>query len=79
MVTLSHTKVLVLREHDIKKTTLKRIKYKDITIFDIGLTDLYKHKYIERQIEICKEKGYPVVITINNVTRLLIFNRTLKC
>lgn len=77
MTTLDHLKKLVLREHDIKKTTLKKIKYKMMTIWDVDLVDIYKEKYTEARMQEAREKGYPILLELHGVTRLLIFNRPL--
>jgi 4-hydroxy-3-methylbut-2-enyl diphosphate reductase IspH len=77
MTELDYKKVLILREHDIKKTTLKRIKHKDITVFDITIKDLFKDVHRDMQIEFCKKKGYPILLQIGNIKRLLIFNKPL--
>jgi len=77
MTVLEHQKKLILREHDVKNITLKKIKYKMMTIWDITLSDLYKDKYRDAQIQECYEKGYPVLLNIHGITRLLIFNKVL--
>jgi hypothetical protein len=46
-----------------------------MSIWDIGLSDLYKFYYTDKQLKHCTEKGYPVLLNINGKTRLLIFDR----
>lgn len=77
MTTLDHLKKLILREHDVKKTTLKKIKYRMMTVWDVTLVDIYKENYTEARIKEACEKGYPILLEMHGVTRLLIFNRPL--
>ena len=75
---LDYHKKLILRDHDVKKTTLKKIEYKIMTIWDIELDkDIYKDNYTKDRIKECYDKGYPILLNIHGVTRLLIFNRPL--
>lgn len=75
MKLLDYEKKLVLREHDVKKIVLRYIRYGTMSIWDIGLSDLYKFYYTDKQLKHCTEKGYPVLLNINGKTRLLIFDR----
>lgn len=78
MTALDHLKKLILREHDVKKTTLKKIKHKMMTIWDIELDeDIYKEKYTEARIKYALEKGYPILLELHGITRLLTFNKPL--
>jgi len=78
MIELDHKKFLVLREHDMKKTSLKKLKYKMLNFYDINLKyDFYSDYYVKRELEICEKKGYPVLLQLDGKTRLLIFNRVI--
>lgn len=76
MTELNHKKVLILREHDVKKTSLKKLKYKMLDFYDISLkSDFYKDSWVEKLIKDCEQNGYPVLLQLEGKIRLLIFNR----
>lgn len=78
MTILNHKKVLILREQDVKKTSLKKLKYKMLGFYDISLKeDFYRDSYVSSEIELCKKKGYPVLLQLEGKIRLLIFNRVI--
>jgi len=68
-------KKVIFREHDLKKTTLRKIRHGYISIYDIDIGDLYKYYYITDRLELAQEYGYPVLIDLDSKKRLLIFNR----
>lgn len=75
MTSVHHNKRIIFREHDIKKTTLKKVKHKMLSFYDISEQDLYKHPSATERIEFCKEYGYPILIQVEDKIRLLIFDR----
>jgi len=76
MTELNHKKVLILREHDVKKTSLKKLKYKMLDFYDLDLkSDFYKDVWAGTVIKECEKKGYPVLLQLEGKIRLLIFNR----
>lgn len=78
MTELNHKKVLILREQDIKKTSLRKLRYKILDFYDISLKeDFYRDTWAEKLIKECGEKGYPVLLQLDGKIRLLIFNREL--
>ncbi len=78
MTELNHKKVLILREHNVKKTSLKKLKYKMLNFYDLDIkSDFYRDSYVSSEIELCKKKGYPVLLQLEGKIRLLIFNRVI--
>jgi hypothetical protein len=77
-------KVLTLYKHHLKGSVITRLKKNYLTVYDIEigdydndqLKDFNNNDYIIAVLHEALRLGYPVLLHVDNITRLLIFNRS---
>lgn len=68
------TNRFVLRKHHVKNSALKRLAKGCMSVYDIEKSDIHK-QFLNAYNSRGKKFSFPVILIIDNVTRLLIFNR----
>jgi hypothetical protein len=66
---------VLLKTHHIRSSVITRLRKGKISVYDISDKDVYNHNvYFLQKAE---EENIPVLLQVNNITRLLVFNRKL--
>jgi hypothetical protein len=68
------TERVVLQKEHLKDNTIKRLDKGSISVYDIEKSDVHS-EYIYAYKTRAKKLGFPVLLIINGITRLLIFDK----
>jgi hypothetical protein len=64
---------VLLKTHHIRSSVITRLRKGKMSVYDIQEKDVYNHnRYFLQKAE---EDNLPVLLQVNNITRLLIFNK----